>query len=159
MSEDYDSGGDFPVGLSAPVKRKHRRHSRTKSSFTGVAVGSSSHQEEEKREAFYFRQRNGRVDMRSIGKLDVDRIIREVDIDCLQNVLENLTFGELNEDDLRFCTDQQVIKLFHIAQLTIEYMLYAQQDLISNLHTLALKYQEKKRFVQNGCCLSTSSQY
>jgi hypothetical protein len=60
--------------------------------------------------------------------------------------LENITFCNLREEDLRFITDQHVVKLFRVAQLIIEYLLYAQEQLSSNLNSLASKYSAKKRF-------------
>jgi len=59
--------------------------------------------------------------------------------------LENITFCNLREEDLRFITDQHVIKLFRAAQLIIEYLLYVQEQLASNLNIVASKYTEKKR--------------
>jgi hypothetical protein len=61
--------------------------------------------------------------------------------------LENITFCNLREEDLRFVTDQHVIKLFRMAQLTIEYLLYAQEQLSTNLNALASKYAAKKRLI------------
>lgn len=80
-----------------------------------------------------------------ILKVDLERVVRETDIDILQAFLENLTFSNLREDDLRFMTDQNVIKLFRISQMTIEYLLFAQDRLSSDLHELSVKYTLKKR--------------
>ena len=77
--------------------------------------------------------------------MDLERVVKETDIDVLQAFLENLTFSNLREDDLRFMTDQLVIKIFRIAQMTIEYLLFAQDRLASDLHELAAKYNAKKR--------------
>jgi hypothetical protein len=62
--------------------------------------------------------------------------------------LENITFCNLREEDLRFITDQHVVKLFRTAQLVIEYLLYAQEQLSANLNSLASKYSSKKRYEQ-----------
>ena len=94
---------------------------------------------------FYFQQRRGRIDIRSISQIDVDRIVRDVDIDLLQTHLENLTFCELKESDLRYLTDPQVIKLFQTSQMMIEYLLFVQEQLTTNLQQLADKYVLKKR--------------
>ncbi len=59
--------------------------------------------------------------------------------------LENITFCNLREEDLRFITDQHVVKLFRIAQLTIEYLLFAQEQLSANLNAMAAKYNAKKK--------------
>jgi zinc finger protein DZIP1 len=94
---------------------------------------------------FFFQQRRGRLDIRTLSQIDLDRIVREVDIDNLQIHLENITFCNLKEEDLRFLTDPQVIKLFRTSQLMIEYLLYAQEELASNLQNLANKYGSKKK--------------
>ena len=44
-------------------------------------------------------------------------------------------------------TDQHVVKLFRTAQMTIEYLLYAQEQLSNNVTNLAKKYDEKKRCI------------
>jgi hypothetical protein len=94
---------------------------------------------------FCFQRRQGTLDIRSISKCDVNRIINEVDIDALQNHLENVAFSALNEDDLEHLPDPLIVKLFRLAQLLIEYLLYAQDQLTSNLKKLAQKYASKKR--------------
>ena len=96
---------------------------------------------------FYFQQRRGSIDLKSLIQINVDDIIRSTDINTLQMHLENLTFSELNENDLRFLTDPQIIKLFRTSQLMVEYLLYAQDQLASNLNQLADKYIVKKRYV------------
>lgn len=94
---------------------------------------------------FYFQQRRGRLDLRTLSQIDLDKIVRDVDIDVLQMHLENITFSNLKEEDLRFLTDPQVIKLFRTSQLMIEYLLYAQEQLASNLQQMANRYGSKKR--------------
>lgn len=97
--------------------------------------------------SFFFQQRRGRLNLRSFANVDVERIVRDVDVDVLQSYLENITFCNLEEEDLRIMTDPQIIKLFRVAQLMIEYLLYAQEQLASNLSELAAKYSAKKRYV------------
>ena len=94
---------------------------------------------------FFFRQRRGRLNLRKVEAIDIERMIREVDIDILQQVVEDLTFSEFGEDDLHFLSDRQVVKLFKMAQLTIEYLLYSQGKLVANLNELSKKYSSKKR--------------
>ncbi|RYH30926.1 hypothetical protein EON65_03860 [archaeon] len=94
---------------------------------------------------FFFRQRRGRFNLRKLDQIELDRLVREVDIQTLQEHLEDLTFSIFNEDDLQFYTDRQVVKLFRLAQLTIEYLLYSQTQLVSNMHELSKKYAVKKK--------------
>lgn len=94
---------------------------------------------------FFFQQRRGHLNLRGFAGVDLEKMIREVDVDLLQLHIENITFCNLREEDLRYMTDPQVIKLFKIAQLTIEYLLYSQDTLVTNLNDLSKKYSGKKR--------------
>jgi hypothetical protein len=95
--------------------------------------------------SFYFQQRRGTLDLRSISRVDIERIIREVDIDTLQSFLENITFSDLNSEELSLYSDECFLRLFQISQLTLEYLLNVQDTLASNLDSLAQKYSRKKR--------------
>lgn len=44
--------------------------------------------------------------------------------------LENLTFACLKEEDLRLHSDHTLVKLFRLAQLTIEYLLNVQVSFV-----------------------------
>lgn len=37
-----------------------------------------------RRKSFYFQQRTGKLDIRAIGRVDVERVVHEVDVDTLQ---------------------------------------------------------------------------
>ena len=95
--------------------------------------------------SFYFQQRRGSLNLRSISRVDVDKVIRDVDIDTLQSFLENITFSDLGEEELRLYSDDAFLRLFQLTQLTIEYLLNVQDTLASNLDSLAQKYSRKKR--------------
>lgn len=60
---------------------------------------------------FFFQQRRGSLDLRSLSQLDLERIVKNVDIDVLQMHLENITFCNLREEDMRFLTDPLVVKV------------------------------------------------
>ena len=81
--------------------------------------------------SYIFRKRNERVDWRKIAAVDPDRIAREVDFKTLQENINNVTFcdveNELGSDQRPL--DPNYIKLFKLAQLTIEYLLNSQQYL------------------------------
>ncbi|CAM9658620.1 unnamed protein product, partial [Choristocarpus tenellus] len=40
--------------------------------------------------AFYFRQRHGRLDWNKLARVNVDEVIREVDLPVLQNLLDEV---------------------------------------------------------------------
>lgn len=95
---------------------------------------------------FFFQQRRGHLNLRALASINLDKLVREVDVDLLQTQIENITFCNIREEDLRYLTDPQIIKLFRVSQLMIEYLLYSQDQLVENLNKLSVKYTEKKRF-------------
>jgi zinc finger protein DZIP1 len=94
---------------------------------------------------FFFRQRKGKLNLRKLEAIDLEKVIREVDIDVLQQFIENITFSEFQDYDIHYLTDKHIVKLFKVAQLTIEYLLFSQRKLVNNLSDLAKKYSSKKR--------------
>jgi len=97
---------------------------------------------------FSFRPRRGKFDLRSLNRLDVDRIAACVDVDALQRHLENLVFASLTEEDLAAHSDQAVIKGFRLAQLTIEYLLNVQDCLAHQLDQMAAQYMHAGKKVE-----------
>ena len=57
----------------------------------------------------------------------MDKVIREVDVDTLQDQLEMITFCNTTTTDFAQYADPSFIKMFRIAQLTIEYSLYTME--------------------------------
>eukprot|EP00112_Aurelia_sp_Birch-Aquarium-sp1_P017815 Seg417.17 transcript_id=Seg417.17/GoldUCD/mRNA.D3Y31 product="Zinc finger protein DZIP1L" protein_id=Seg417.17/GoldUCD/D3Y31 len=78
---------------------------------------------------FSFRKRHSKVDWRRLAAVDVDRIAREVDVQTLQDNIAHVAFCDVeNELSLRE-VDVNLIKLFKLAQLLIEYLLHSQEYL------------------------------
>ena len=69
---------------------------------------------------------------RRIARIDLDAVVEDVDVDTLQAHLENITFGAIEADDLQLFSDEAFLKLFRLAQLTIEYLLNIQSTLYTN---------------------------
>jgi hypothetical protein len=80
---------------------------------------------------FYFQQRRGRLDLRSIARVDVERVIEDVDIDTLQSFLEPIAFSDLDVDDMSRHSDEHFVTLFRLSQLIIEYLLNVQNSLLT----------------------------
>lgn len=97
--------------------------------------------------AFQFQSRRGNepLDLRRISAVDIPKLIKAVDIELLQSFLENITFAEVSEVDFDLYSNECFVKLFTIAQLTLEYLLDVQDTLSVNLNCLAKKYAAKKR--------------
>ncbi|PRP87000.1 zinc finger protein [Planoprotostelium fungivorum] len=78
---------------------------------------------------FYFRERRGHYDWRSLATIDIDRIAREVDIDALQQFIDNVTFADvLSETSHRVC-DAEFLKIIRLSQFIIEYLIFVQNTL------------------------------
>ncbi|KAL4099944.1 hypothetical protein PRIC1_007741 [Phytophthora ramorum] len=81
---------------------------------------------------FAFRQRAGKLDTRAIARLDLDKIAATTDIETIQRHLENLAFADVTLDDVQHYSDAYFLKLFQIAQLTLEYLMHVQDSLVDH---------------------------
>ncbi|CAM9365756.1 unnamed protein product, partial [Chrysoparadoxa australica] len=88
--------------------------------------------------------------MRSIARVDIDRIIKDVDVDALQEFIENITFSDISTDEMCLYSDESFIKLFQLSQLTLEYLLSVQDSLATNLEGIAKKHSELEKEVKEG---------
>ncbi|KAK3744300.1 hypothetical protein RRG08_030385 [Elysia crispata] len=94
---------------------------------------------------FSFRKRVERVDWRRIASVDVDTIARTLDFTTLQDNIMNLTFCNLeSEMDIR-SIDPNFVKLFKLAQLTIEYLLHSQEYLTSLCSSMEDKCKQSEQ--------------
>ena len=87
-------------------------------------MDSSSQQHSIDDSKFKFADKRGRLDWKAMQEVDMDRLIREVDIDKLERMLQNLTYASLEKYDLKKFKDKNIIKLFKLGQLTTEYLLF-----------------------------------
>ena len=78
---------------------------------------------------FAFQPRRGKLDWRSLSKLDLDRVVREVDIDSLAKHLQGVAFADVTADDLHWFSEADFMQLFRLLQLVCEYLLYVQETL------------------------------
>ncbi|KAJ3235897.1 Zinc finger protein dzip1 [Chytriomyces hyalinus] len=90
---------------------------------------------------FYFKRRTERLDWRLLASLQVDRVQREVDILALQEIMENVTFCDLDSEDIRY-VDPNFVKLIKIAQLIIEYLIHTQDYLAASQGALSKDLQD-----------------
>ncbi|XP_012939036.1 zinc finger protein DZIP1L [Aplysia californica] len=97
---------------------------------------------------FSFRKRVERVDWRKIASVDVDNISRTLDFTTLQENIMNLTFCNLEAElDIR-SVDPNFVKLFKLAQLTIEYLLHSQEYLAGLCASLEEKSKQSDQDVE-----------
>ncbi|KAJ1528392.1 hypothetical protein ONE63_006807 [Megalurothrips usitatus] len=78
---------------------------------------------------FSFNLYRGRVDWAKIGAIDVDKIVRERDLETLQDVLSSVMSCCLNSEyDLKVL-DPNFVKIFQLAQLGADFLLYCRNYL------------------------------
>lgn len=85
---------------------------------------------------FKFRARRENVDWRRINAVDVDRVACELDFHALQEHITAVTFCNVEGERCHRCqspVDPALIKLFRLAQLTVEYLLHSQDCLSASL--------------------------
>ncbi|CBN80168.1 C2H2 zinc finger protein [Ectocarpus siliculosus] len=106
--------------------------------------------------AFYFRQRHGKLDWKKLARIDVDEVVREVDIAVLQDLLDEVAFCEVSAEDIPPTgVDDLSVKLIRLSQLTIEYLLHVQecqegyiQGLVRQLETANNNNQRLKAYAE-----------
>ena len=100
--------------------------------------------------SFFFQQRQGKLDLRRIARIDLERVVEEVDIDVLQQHLENITFANVTASDMTQYSDEAFVRLYRLAQLTIEYLLNVQNTLFMQSKALMLRGSELEAAVADA---------
>ncbi|XP_053540036.1 cilium assembly protein DZIP1 [Ictalurus punctatus] len=101
---------------------------------------------------FKFRTRRESVDWRQINAIDVDRVACELDFQLLQEHIAEVTFCSLEGERCLNCqslVDPALLKLFRLAQLTIEYLLHSQDYLALSLQAAEEQLQTNAKEKQN----------
>ncbi|XP_019398513.1 PREDICTED: zinc finger protein DZIP1L isoform X2 [Crocodylus porosus] len=86
--------------------------------------------------AFKFQSRHDSIDWRRFSAIDVERVARELDVTTLQESINSVTFCNLDSEKCPYCqqpVDPVLLKVFKMAQLTIEYLLHSQEYLSASL--------------------------
>ncbi|KAL0132610.1 hypothetical protein PUN28_000399 [Cardiocondyla obscurior] len=88
-----------------------------------------------------------RVDWNRIGAIDIDRVIRERDFSIIdQNINNVIDYCLESEYDVKIL-DPNFVKLFRLAQLSVEYLLYCKQYLDHSV--IILKDELRQKIEQN----------
>lgn len=83
---------------------------------------------------FAFERRRGRLDWFQLHRIDLNAVTESTDIDALQAILHNLTFADVHAEPggPGHLADPAFLKVFQLAQLTIEYLLHGQKYLVDS---------------------------
>uniref|UniRef100_H3C464 C2H2-type domain-containing protein n=1 Tax=Tetraodon nigroviridis TaxID=99883 RepID=H3C464_TETNG len=85
---------------------------------------------------FSFSSDKIKVDWRRINAVNIDLLVRQVDIDALQEHIRDVTYCSLETVRCTWCltpVDPTLVKLFRLAQLSLEWLHHCQEKLISSL--------------------------
>ncbi|XP_043529099.1 zinc finger protein DZIP1L, partial [Frieseomelitta varia] len=102
-----------------------------------------------KESGFYFNMHRSRVrvDWNRISNIDIDRIIRERDFHSIDdNIINVIDYCLESEYDVKIL-DPNFVKLFCLAQLAVEYLLYCKQYLDHSV--MILKEELKSKIEEN----------
>ncbi|GLC59969.1 hypothetical protein PLESTB_001559200 [Pleodorina starrii] len=80
---------------------------------------------------FKFEPRRSRIDWRLLHGIDINAMMRDVDLDTLEKIVNIVAFGDIEAEDTRHLTELNFIKIFRLSQMMIEYLLYV-QDCLQN---------------------------
>uniref|UniRef100_A0A8C7JT36 DAZ interacting zinc finger protein 1 n=1 Tax=Oncorhynchus kisutch TaxID=8019 RepID=A0A8C7JT36_ONCKI len=97
---------------------------------------------------FKFRPRRESVDWRRISAVDVDLVASELDFQTLQEHITGVTFCNVEGERCVRCqspVDPALLKLFRLAQLTVEYLLHSQEYLTLSLGAAEERLQSQAR--------------
>ncbi|XP_023368823.1 zinc finger protein DZIP1L isoform X2 [Otolemur garnettii] len=93
------------------------------------------------------------MDWRRISALDVDRVVRELDVATLQENITGVTFCNLDQEVCSRCgqpVDPALLKVLRLAQLIIEYLLHCQECLSTSVAQLEARLQASLGQQQRG---------
>lgn len=78
------------------------------------------------------------MDWRRIHAVDIEQVVSQLDVDVLQEHINTVTFCNLDAEQCQRCQspmDLTLMKLFRLAQLSVEWLLHCQEFLALNLQT------------------------
>jgi len=93
---------------------------------------------------FLYRERKGKVNWRNISNLDIDDIIGRGDTRALETYLSNITFANIEREDLEKFGDATLLKLFRLSQYGLEYLLNTQNYLANQAYMLDNQYKHSE---------------
>ena len=89
--------------------------------FTGKMLPNPDQQK------FFFRDRLEKLDMRRLYNIDLDKIKNTNSMQPLNQILENVVYGYVDQAELEKYGDEVFIKMIKVLQFVAEYLIYTQE--------------------------------
>ncbi|TRY55668.1 hypothetical protein DNTS_016515 [Danionella cerebrum] len=140
------SSAGIPSLLSSPQSQPSS--GRPAASTMSSGASTSTHP------PFKFRSRRENVDWRRISAVNVDQVACEMDFHALQEHITAVTFCNVEGERCHRCqspVDPALIKLFRLAQLTVEYLLHSQDCLSISLNAAEERLLAEAREKEQIC--------
>ncbi|KAG7673634.1 hypothetical protein Ndes2526A_g02874 [Nannochloris sp. 'desiccata'] len=83
--------------------------------------------------AFRFEQPQGRIDWTALDRIDIHRLVKDADLDTLEQILPSVAHGNLRKYSLTEVTPQSLRRLCELSQLAVQYLLYVQDRLAADV--------------------------
>ncbi|KAJ9523881.1 hypothetical protein QJQ45_020074 [Haematococcus lacustris] len=96
---------------------------------------------------FRFEVKRARIDWRLLHGVDLNAIIRDVDLDTLERIVGIIAFGDIDAEDTRQLTEMNFLKVFKLSQLILEYLLYVQDCLQSTNTWMQQDRQQLEKYI------------
>ncbi|KAL6752459.1 hypothetical protein V8C86DRAFT_2753936 [Haematococcus lacustris] len=96
---------------------------------------------------FRFEVKRARIDWRLLHGVDLNTIIRDVDLDTLERIVGIIAFGDIDAEDTRQLTEMNFLKVFKLSQLILEYLLYVQDCLQSTNTWMQQDRQQLEKYI------------
>jgi hypothetical protein len=87
------------------------------------------------------------LDWDALALVDLAALVRDVDDKQLSEMLANLTYAQLDREEVLRYADPNFVKLFRLAQVTIEYLFHQQSETVARANTLSAARADKARRV------------
>lgn len=108
-------------------------------------------EEPQPKQSFNFSSHKKTVDWKQFNAVDVERLIRDIDIDALMEHFGDITFGFLDGVICHHCVTplNPFIKAFRLAQLSLEWLNHCQKKSNADLHRMEEKLKKKEGKYKN----------
>lgn len=97
---------------------------------------------------FAFRQRVGKINWNIVSAVSIKDVIKHLQLNELQSVLDAITFCEFGSSDVKHCPIDTIVQLIHIFQFIVEFLLYSQENqniLIEKLSKKEISLKDSNR--------------
>lgn len=94
-----------------------------------------------------FNSRRKKLKRECLQHVDIDQVVSQLDVGVLQKHLKMTIYSNLDRERCHMCmnpVDPNLLKLFRLAQLTLEWCIYRQETLIFNCNQFKEQHDKIK---------------